>query len=75
MWYLTCDTCNVDVGLPSVVVTTSVKLHISSIRIGVDRKAIGDNFPSGWQSKTWLYFMVLPKKGESNPYRMVENQL
>lgn len=60
-------TWNVDVDLPSVVVASSIKLHVSSVGVGVDREAIGDNLPPRSYSKTRLYLVVFPKKGESNP--------
>lgn len=61
------STWNFDVGLPSVVVRPSVKLHVSSKVIGVDREAIRDNFPPRRYSKTGLRLVVFPEKGEGNP--------
>lgn len=61
------STWNFDVGLPPVVVASSVKLHISSKGIGVDWEAIGDNFATRGYGKTGLCLMVFPKKGEGNP--------
>lgn len=52
-----------------MVVASSVKLHISYEGIGVDREAVGDNFPSRCYSETGFCFMVFPEKGEGNPYR------
>lgn len=60
-------TWNFDVGLPSVVVASSIKLHVSSEGIGVDGEAIGDNLPPRSYSKTRLRLVVFPKKGEGNP--------
>lgn len=60
-------TWNFDVGLPSVVVASSVKLHVSTEGIGVYREAVRDNFPSRGYSKAWLCLMVFPEKGKGYP--------
>lgn len=64
------NTWNSDVDLPSVVVASSVKFHISDKGIGVDREAVGDDFPSGGYSEAGLCLVVFPKKGEGDPWRM-----
>ena len=61
-------TWNFDVGLPSVVVASGIKLHVSSEGIGVDREAVGDDLPPRSYSKTGLRLVVFPKKGEGNPW-------
>lgn len=60
-------TWNFDVGFPSVVVASSIKLHVATKGIGVHREAIRDNFPSRGDSKARLVLVVFPKKGESYP--------
>lgn len=64
------STWNFDVGFPSVVVASSVKLHVSTEGIGVYREAIWDNFPSGGYGKAWLCLVVFPEKGEGYPWKM-----
>lgn len=63
-------TWNFDVGFPSVVVASSIKLHVSTEGIGEYREAIRDNFASRGYSKAWLFLMVFPEKGESYPWKM-----
>lgn len=45
-------TWGADISLPSLVIASGVKLHISSKGIGIDRETVGNNFPSRRYSKT-----------------------
>lgn len=58
-------TWNFDVGLPSVVVASSIKLHVSSEGTGVDGEAVGDDLPP--RSETRLRVVVFPKEREGDP--------
>lgn len=58
-------TWNFDVGLPFVVVASSIKLHVSCGGTGEDGEAVGDDLPP--RSQTRLRVVVFPKEGEGDP--------
>lgn len=52
---------------PCLGVSSCVELHVSAIRVGVDRETAWDDFTSGCNRKTRIYFIIFPEEGESYP--------
>lgn len=56
-----------DLCFPCHGISSRVKLHVSAMRVGVDRETTRDDFTSGCNRKTRLNLFVFPEEGEGYP--------
>lgn len=52
---------------PCLGVSSRVELHVSTMRVGVDRETARDDFTSGCNRKTRLFLVAFPEEGERYP--------